>query len=668
MVRARHPRRDYFARAPFRSNRFFPDRLHCCTLVLGAGDAPSITFSVGDVVGEKALQELAWQCQEVRASQLANGGEAIQQLVTVNEVSYLYLDEADRVLVPERMVWVAANLITFKIIKTIEVFRSLTGDQIEQLVQCGTTVSAEPGERVSSSSLTAADGPDTPRSRLDLGSHLCLIISGRVRVNRRSKVDAAKVEQLGMLGVAEHFGAKNIVDPDAPREVNIEADTPLQLLALDAASFGKLLPLVQHSLARELANRRWILENRNKVAVADLRAVRTIGLGTFGRVKLVIHTPTGRPYALKCLKKRMLLRLNQVANVSSEHALLSTCNHPFLLKLAAAFQDTESLYMVLEFVQGGEVYRLLYDGPLEVEHARYYAASVVAAFSYLSSLNVVYRDLKPENLLLASSGQLRLVDFGFAKTLPEGKAFTFCGTPDYMAPEMICHRGYSLAVDWWSLGVLIWELLTCEMPFLPYDGEDVDTFGKVIAFATGKARLTFPPAFDRVAKDLVTHLLLPDPVDRCARTPLQRRNHARGRALTTCRSEHITLALSLQMVPRRRWRTPSSLATTSWSSKKARFCRRTSPRCGTQPTTRTSTNSTKSTATRARQMTSIQCRIPPRLAPSSSSVKRTNLPRGSRLQMTVSRLMAISTHQRRSSSTSPKAVLASSCDTGYLLL
>lgn len=136
-----------------------------------------------------------------------------------------------------------------------------------------------------------------------------------------------------------------------------------------------------------------------------------------------------------------------MSNVRSEHALLSTCNHPFLLKLAAAFQDEETLYMVLEFVQGGEVYRLLYDGPLALEQARYYVANVVAAFTYLSSLNVVYRDLKPENLLLASNGQLRVVDFGFAKVLPEGRTFTFCGTPDYMAPEMICHRGYALSVD-----------------------------------------------------------------------------------------------------------------------------------------------------------------------------------------------------------------------------
>ena len=371
---------------------------------------------------------------------------------------------------------------------------------MEQLIRSGSRVDAHPGDVVSPAESATTD---------DSGAHLSLILSGRVRVSRGPQI-------IGVLGVGEHFGAKNIVDPNAPRETTVTAETPLRLLALNAASFGSLLPLVQHLLARDLANRRWIIENLNKVRMYELKQMRTIGIGTFGRVKLCIHTPTGRPYALKCLRKRMLVRLNQVNNVRSEHALLSTCNHPFLLKLVAAFQDDDSLYMVLEFVQGGEVYRLLYNGPLALEQARYYAANVVAAFAYLSSLSVVYRDLKPENLLLSSSGQLRVVDFGFAKMLPDGKAFTFCGTPDYMAPEMICHRGYGLAVDWWSLGVLVWEMLTCDMPFMPSDHEDIDTFGKVLDYATGRTRLFFPYGFDPIAKDLCTHLLMPDPVDRCA--------------------------------------------------------------------------------------------------------------------------------------------------------
>jgi len=321
---------------------------------------------------------------------------------------------------------------------------------------------------------------------------------------------------LGRLSVGQHFGAKNLVDPSARREVDVDAETKLELLALDAAAFGSLLPLVEHALARELANRRWTLENRGKVAMADLYPERTIGIGTFGRVRLAIHAPSQRPYALKLMKKKHLVRANQVVNVRSENKLLSTCMHPFLLKLAGAFQDAHTLYMVLEFIQGGELYRLLASNPegLEVSHARYYAASLTCAFNYLESLHIIYRDLKPENVLIAGDGQLRIVDLGFAKMLPEGRTFTFCGTPDYMAPEIIRHRGYGLPVDWWSLGVILFELLCGELPFTPETHEDIDVFGKTILYYFGELYLAFPPVFDQNAKNLVTLQLAPEAADR----------------------------------------------------------------------------------------------------------------------------------------------------------
>ena len=215
-------------------------------------------------------------------------------------------------------------------------------------------------------------------------------------------------------------------------QVDVTADVELTCLRLDARAFGELLPLVQHSLARELASRRWIIENRDKVSLDELTLVRTIGIGTFGRVKLVIHRPSGgKPYALKVLQKRMLVHMAQVDNVRSEQQLLSTCSHPFLLKLAAAFQDAERLYMVLEFIQGGELYRRMQETDdlcFDVATTRFYAASIVSALSYLGSLCIAYRDLKPENILIDSTGYLKVIDFGFAKILTEGKTFTFCGT------------------------------------------------------------------------------------------------------------------------------------------------------------------------------------------------------------------------------------------------
>jgi len=296
--------------------------------------------------------------------------------------------------------------------------------------------------------------------------------------------------------------------------VQVAAETSLSLLTLERESFGELLPLVQHSLARELANRRWILENRNKVTLPDLDEVRLIGVGTFGQVTLNIHRPTGKPYALKTLGKHGVVERQQVGHVRSEMALLSTCSHPFLNKLAAAFQDNSSLFFILEFIQGGELFKYLQeqpDGTLPLPTVRFYAACVAAALGYLNSLNIVYRDIKPENLLLSSDGYLKVIDFGFAKVLELGKTFTFCGTPDYMAPEVVTQRGYALKCDWWSLGVLVYEMILGLPPFVADEDDPMGelTFGVLLDFVQGRRRLSMPSELHMVTQDFLTKLIEP---------------------------------------------------------------------------------------------------------------------------------------------------------------
>jgi len=284
-----------------------------------------------------------------------------------------------------------------------------------------------------------------------------------------------------------------------------------------------LLETAKHSLARELANRRWVLANRNQVTLKDLQIVRTIGEGTFGRVKLVSHVPTSRLYALKCLQKRSIEQMAQAENVVTEVKLLSTCAHPQILKLAAAFEGRDALYMVLDFIQGGELLTLLEArGELDLTHTRFYVASVVAALVFLGSMNIAYRDLKPDNLMLTAKGELRVIDLGFTKILGEGRAFTFCGTPEYMAPEILRHCGYSLPVDWWALGVVMLELLTGITTFTPLGDEDEDCFARVLKYAEGDTSiLLIEPDLDADATDLINQLLHPDPAQRidAARAP-----------------------------------------------------------------------------------------------------------------------------------------------------
>ena len=190
-------------------------------------------------------------------------------------------------------------------------------------------------------------------------------------------------------------------------------------------------------------------------------------------------------------------------HVISEFSILRIINHPFLVNLLGYTQDDRYLYFLLEFVQGGELFTYLRNiGKLEVNHACLYAGQIVSMFEYLHSLNIVYRDLKPENLLIGSDGYLKLTDFGFAKVI-EGRTYTLCGTPEYLAPEILLNKGHGKPVDWWTLGIIIYEMLAGIDPFS--DEDPMAIYQKIL-----KGKLKFPRSFDDHGKSLVKHLLVAD--------------------------------------------------------------------------------------------------------------------------------------------------------------
>ncbi|ORX92837.1 Pkinase-domain-containing protein [Basidiobolus meristosporus CBS 931.73] len=233
--------------------------------------------------------------------------------------------------------------------------------------------------------------------------------------------------------------------------------------------------------------------------LSDFVILRTIGTGSFGRVHLVQLRSNGQFYALKVLKKTEIVRLKQVEHVNSERAILAMCECDFLVNTIGSFQNNTNLYLIMEYVPGGELFSYLrrfqrFPGYV----ARFYAAEVVLAFEYLHKKSVVYRDLKPENILLNSKGHIKITDFGFAKYVPD-ITWTLCGTPDYLAPEIIQSKGYGKAVDWYSLGILIFEMLAGYPPF--YDDDHFKLYEKILA---GKIR--WPPHLEPEAKDLVKKL------------------------------------------------------------------------------------------------------------------------------------------------------------------
>ncbi|KAI8146706.1 camp-dependent protein kinase 9 [Fennellomyces sp. T-0311] len=235
----------------------------------------------------------------------------------------------------------------------------------------------------------------------------------------------------------------------------------------------------------------------------DFELLDTLGTGTFGRVYLTRFRTTNKYYAMKVLKKSEVVRLKQVEHLLWEKQILASVRFPFIVDLFCAFQDNTNLYMLLEYVVGGELFsHLRRAGRFTNDMTRFYASEIVLAIEYLHSKNIVYRDLKPENLLLDHNGHIVLTDFGFAKQIDD-RTWTLCGTPEYLAPEIIQSKGHGKAVDWWALGILIFEMLAGYPPF--FDDNSFGIYEKILA-----GRVQFPSHFDTLAKDLLKRLLVGD--------------------------------------------------------------------------------------------------------------------------------------------------------------
>ena len=266
----------------------------------------------------------------------------------------------------------------------------------------------------------------------------------------------------------------------------------------------------------------------------QLKSMGRLGAGTFGTVLLMQDRRDDRAYAMKVLDKRRIKRMRQEKRLQTEIRLLESFNSPFISKLFAHTEDAAAFYLLLELVQGGELQRLIHprDGEsrrrqaddvckgmlagIPQEPAKFYTAALSLPLRYIHARNVAYRDLKPENCIIDSEGYPVLIDFGLCKPLAEcgGSTYTLCGTPEYLAPEVILGIGHDQSVDFWALGVLLYEMVVGATPFLQKGVERRKQDHMIIFENIVENRINFPDDMERGCKNLIRRLLESKPIMR----------------------------------------------------------------------------------------------------------------------------------------------------------
>ncbi|KAK5939853.1 Serine/threonine-protein kinase [Knufia obscura] len=296
-----------------------------------------------------------------------------------------------------------------------------------------------------------------------------------------------------------------VPDPKKSKKDNEKAEAAFNASEKQAGQLGADWTDIQFGTGSIKLGVNYVETKQSTLKIEDFDLLKVVGRGSFGKVMQVLKKDTGRIYALKVIRKAHIISRSEVAHTLAERSVLAQINNPFITPLKFSFQSPDKLYFVLAFVNGGELFHHLQkEQRFDINRSRFYTAELLCALECLHGFKVIYRDLKPENILLDYTGHIALCDFGLCKLdmKDEDRTNTFCGTPEYLAPELLLGQGYTKSVDWWTLGVLLYEMLTGLPPF--YDENTNEMYRKILQ---DPLQFPGPEIVPAAAKDLLQRLL-----------------------------------------------------------------------------------------------------------------------------------------------------------------
>ncbi|XP_064548083.1 cGMP-dependent protein kinase 1 isoform X1 [Drosophila montana] len=353
----------------------------------------------------------------------------------------------------------------------------------------------------------------------EVGNEFFIIRGGTVTIKKKNQAGQEQIVAKRKRG--DYFGEQALMNADV-RQASVYADAPgTEVLKLEREAFISYLGTIRqlsekphaqtnNEIGRSSSKGAEFDNEHAHIAISDLKKVATLGAGAFGRVDLVTHN--SKAFALKIIKKIEVIKQDQIEHVYNEKNVMIKCrDSPFIVQLYRTYRNEKYVYFLMEACMGGDVWTVMSKRQyFDDKTAKFIAGCVVEAFDFLHAHNFIYRDLKPENLMLSSDGYCKLVDFGFAKYVrPNEKTNTFAGTPEYVAPEIILDRGHDRSVDYWALGILVYELLVGKTPFRGVN--QIKIYQNILS---GIDVIHMPSRIPKSAQHLIRHLCKQLPAER----------------------------------------------------------------------------------------------------------------------------------------------------------